>query len=85
MRTPVDLTAPGAALAWLRSLPAGQEIDLPGQYESVRGDNDIAACVVRVITGLDANTWATRRNRWIWTAGELLTALSPDIPLDDHA
>lgn len=80
MSTTIDLTTPEAALAWLRSLPAALDIELPGHGESARGDNDVAASAVRAITSQDANSWASDRNRWIWTAGELLAALPETAP-----
>jgi len=74
--TTIDLTSAYSAICYLCGLPADQNISLPGAYESTtEGD------AVRAITGDSANLWASNRNKWQWTAGELVAALESE--LDD--
>lgn len=67
----IDLTTAESALAYLKTIPADQEIILPGAGERNTTEGDAVA----VITGESSNAWASSRNRWEWTAGELIAAL----------
>lgn len=72
----INLTSPAAALAYLSSLPAQTILELPGAGDP--RPNSPAADAVQVITDQSANAWAASRNRWEWTAGELVAELRPE-------
>ncbi len=71
----IDLTSPNASLAYLRSFPACQMIELPGYGDLKPATGAVTA--LEVITGMEANIWATGYNRWEWTIGEILKELGP--------
>lgn len=66
----IDLTNSAAAIAYLATLPAAQQISLPGAGEATTEGDAVTA-----VTGLHANEWANSRRRWDWAAGELVAAL----------
>lgn len=69
----IKLNSEFAALDYLRRLPASTKIEIPGAYHSLPFSPAVEA--IYVIVGESANTWASSKNRWDWTAGELLEAL----------
>jgi hypothetical protein len=69
----INLNSEFAALDYLRRLPASAKIEIPGAYHSDPFTPAVEA--IYVIVGESANAWASSKNRWDWTAGELLEAL----------
>ena len=69
----IKLNSDFAALDYLRRLPASTKIEIPGAYNSNPFTPAVEA--IYVIVGESANAWASSKNRWDWTAGELLEAL----------
>jgi hypothetical protein len=69
----IKLNSEFAALDYLRRLPASAKIEIPGACHSDPFTPAVEA--IYVIVGESANTWASSKNRWDWTAGELLEAL----------
>jgi hypothetical protein len=69
----INLNSEFAALDYLRRLPASAKIEIPGAYHSDSFTPAVEA--IYVIVGESANAWASSKNRWDWTAGELLEAL----------
>jgi len=69
----IKLNSDFAALDYLRRLPASTKIEIPGAYHSNPFTPAVEA--ICVIVGESANAWASSKNRWDWTAGELLEAL----------
>jgi hypothetical protein len=69
----IKLNSEFAALDYLRRLPASAKIEIPGACHSDPFTPAVEA--IYVIVGESANAWASSKNRWDWTAGELLEAL----------
>ena len=69
----MNLETRSAALAYLRSLPPDQIIALPSSGEMTTAEAD----AVSVLAGEHASSWARARNRWEWTASELLEVFAP--------
>jgi len=77
----IKLNSDFAALDYLRRLPASTKIEIPGAYHSNPFTPAVEA--ICVIVGESANAWASSKNRWDWTAGELLEALANSEEIKD--
>ena len=78
----INLNSEFAALDYLRRLPASTKIEITGAYHSDPFTPAVEA--ICVIVGESANAWASSKNRWDWTAGELLEALANSDDIEDN-
>jgi hypothetical protein len=78
----INLNSEFAALDYLRRLPSSTKIEIPGAYHSDPFTPAVEA--ICVIVGESANAWASSKNRWDWTAGELLEALANSDDIEDN-
>lgn len=69
----IKLDSGFAALDYLRRLPPSTKVEIPGANHSLPFSPAVEA--ISVIAGESAHAWASSKNRWDWTAGELFEAL----------
>jgi len=69
----IDLTSPEKAMAYLRSLPASQEIEIVNASLTLP---DAANDAIAAASGLSSIAWAQSQNRYVWTARALVLALT---------
>jgi plasmid maintenance system antidote protein VapI len=72
----IDLTSTAKALAYLKSLPADSVVEI---IDGRRALTNAATDAVSKLVGESAHNWANNRDRWTWTAGELVATIEAEM------